>query len=234
MFITFEGVEGSGKTTQAERLRKRLEALGRAVWKTREPGGTPLAEAIRQIVLTPDRAVAAIQSTHIDLAGMETPIDAVTPVAELLLMNAARAQLVQEIRRRLAAREIVICDRYADATLAYQGGGRGIPREVIVPVIAVAIDDLRPDLTILLDLDPRKGLKRKSTRRDGDDPNWNRLDGEALEFHRRVRAAYLALAAEEPRRWHVLDATQPASSVAAQIWEAVEKRLREIGDKTGL
>src|SRR5579884_2281897 len=116
MFITFEGVEGSGKTTQAERLRKRLEARGRAVWKTREPGGTPLAEAIRQIVLTPDRAVAALQSAQVIGAGEEKPIDTVTPIAELLLMNAARAQLVQEIRCRLAAGEIVICDRYADAT----------------------------------------------------------------------------------------------------------------------
>ena len=223
MFITFEGVEGSGKTTQVARLQQALTAAGYAVWKTREPGGTPLAEAIRQIVLTPDRAIAALATTAPPHRATPPAPEGVTAITELLLMNAARAQLVQEIERRRALGEIVLCDRFADATLAYQGGGRGIPRATIAPVIALAVGTTWPDLTILLDIDPRVGLARKSaTASIASD--WNRLDDEALEFHQRVRATYLTLAAEEPARWLTLDASAPPDAIAATIWTAVAQR----------
>lgn len=215
MFITFEGGEGSGKTTQVRLLAEALEAQGRAVWTTREPGGTPVAEVIRRIVLQPGETVAALRGAR-GLPAAQPAIDPITPIAELLLMNAARAQHVAEIRRHLVANTVVITDRFADATLAYQGAGRGLDAAAVRAVIALATDGLVPDLTVLLDLDPRQGLRRKlhATR--------NRLDDEALAFHERVRAAYLALAAQEPSRWRIFDAAQPTEQIAAQIWQVVQ------------
>jgi dTMP kinase len=214
MFITFEGGEGSGKTTQVRLLAEALEAQGRTVWTTREPGGTPVAEVIRRIVLQPAETVEALRGAR-GLPAAQPAIDPVTPVAELLLMNAARAQHVAEIRHRLAENTVVISDRFADATLAYQGAGRGLDEAAVRVVIDLATGGLVPDLTVLLDLDPRQGLRRKLH------ASRNRLDDEALAFHERVRAAYLALAAREPSRWLVCDATQPPEIIAAQIWQAV-------------
>ena len=218
MFITFEGGEGGGKTTQVRRLAGALEAQGRRVWTTREPGGTPLAEVIRRVVLQPAETVEALRLAR-GLPGADPAIDAVTPQAELLLMNAARAQHVTVMRTRLAAGEVVISDRFADATLAYQGAGRALDLAAVRAIIAFATDGLTPDLTILLDLDPRQGLRRKVL------AQRNRLDDEALAFHERVRAAYLDLAAQDPARWLVLDALQDEATLAAHILVAIQERL---------
>ncbi len=217
MFITFEGGEGSGKTTQMRKLADALEARGHTVWTTREPGGTPVAEVIRRVVLMPEATVEALRQAR-GLPAMQPEIDDITPVTELLLMNAARAQHVVAIRRALASNTIVLCDRFADATLAYQGAGREMDEATVHAVTALATGGLTPDLTVLLDVDPRQGLRRKlrATR--------NRLDDEPLAFYERVRAAYLALAAQEPARWLILDATQPQDAIAAQIWQAVATR----------
>ena len=224
MFITFEGVEGSGKSTQVHHLRQTLEAHGHTVWATREPGGTLLAETIRQVVLTPDRVTAALTDSQIITAPAESLADTITPIAELLLMNAARAQLVQEIERRRAAGTIVLCDRFADATFAYQGGGRGIPRGTIAPIVALVVGTTWPDLTILLDLDPAIGLSRKQEMHTST-ADWNRIDEEQLAFHERVRATYHELATAEPDRWFVIDATQTAETLAEQIAVVVTARL---------
>lgn len=218
MFITFEGGEGAGKTTQVARLAAMLEAQGRTVWTTREPGGTPVAEAIRRIVLQPAATVEALRGAR-GLPDAQPELDAITPVAELLLMNAARAQHVAAICQRMARGEVIISDRFADATLAYQGAGRGLDLATVRTVINLATGGLTPDITILLDLDPRQGLRRKLH------ALRNRLDDEDLTFHEHVRAAYLDLAQQEPNRWLVLDALQPADTLAAQIADAVEERL---------
>jgi dTMP kinase len=219
MFVTFEGGEGGGKTTQVRRLAQALEAQGQRVWTTREPGGTPLAEVIRRVVLQPTETVEALRQAR-GLPNADPQIDAVTPVAELLLMNAARAQHVAAIRARMSAGEVVISDRFADATLAYQGAGRSLDIATVRSVIALATDGLTPDLTILLDLEPRQGLRRKVL------AQRNRLDDEALAFHERVRAAYLDLAAQEPTRWLVLDATADEAALATEILAAVTARLK--------
>lgn len=217
MFITFEGGEGSGKTTQVRHLAQTLEARGDAVWTTREPGGTPLAEVIRRVVLAPEEAVQELRAAR-GLPAIQPAIDPVTPVAELLLMNAARAQHVTAIRQHLAHGEIVLCDRFADATLAYQGAGRALEITAVRQVIALATAGLVPDLTILLDLEPRLGLRRKMR------GQLNRLDQEDLTFHQRVSDAYRALAAAEPDRWLVIDATAPVDAIAATIQTAVLAR----------
>jgi dTMP kinase len=202
MFITFEGGEGAGKSTQARRLAEWLRAHGREVWLTREPGGTPLAEAIRQIALFPDEAA-----------------DALTPEAEVLLMSAARAQHVAAIRHCLATGAIVVSDRFADSTIAYQGAGRQLDRAVVRAITAFAAGGLVPDLTVLLDLDPAVGLARKPA------TEMNRVDSEDLAFHQRVATAFRELAAAEPARWLVLDATLPADELADAIAAAVMARL---------
>ena len=197
-FITFEGGEGSGKTTQLERLAARLRASGCDPLVTREPGGTPVSEAIRAILL--------------DAA--ESP----TPLCEALLMEAARAHLVERaIRPALAAGRWVLCDRYGDSTLAYQGGGRGLDTALLEGLNRAATGGLEPDLTLLYDLDPEIGVAR---RHQGSAPT-NRLDREPLDFHARVRSRYLDLAAREPLRWRVLDATLPLEELERQAWDAL-------------
>jgi dTMP kinase len=197
-FITFEGGEGSGKTTQLERLAARLRATGIDPLVTREPGGTPVSESIRAILLD----------------AQESP----TALAEALLMEAARAHLVERvIRPALAVGRWVLCDRYGDSTLAYQGGGRGLDAELLAQLNHAATGGLVPHLTLLYDLDPAIGVAR---RQRGSSPT-NRLDREPLEFHARVRARYLELAAREPRRWRVLDATQPPDELERQAWDAL-------------
>lgn len=184
-FITLEGIEGAGKSSLQHALATTLAARGRTVCATREPGGTPLAEEIRALAL-----------------GRRS--DGMPAATELLLMFAARAaHVVQRIEPALARGEWVLCDRFTDATRAYQGAGRGIPAATIEALTGIAHPGLAPDLTLLLDLPPETGLRRARQRREAGD----RFEDEALEFFARVRAGYLELARHEPRRFRVLDAT---------------------------
>jgi dTMP kinase len=204
MFITLEGPEGGGKTSQAARLAERLRQAGRGCVLTREPGGTPLGDRVREILL-PSHGV---------------PIGA---RSETLLYCAARAQVVdQVILPALRRGDIVVADRFADSTLAYQGFGRQLDLEQVAAVLEFATTGLKPDLTILLDVDVQTGLARKSQL-----PNeeWNRFEQEELGFHARVREAFLRLVEREPVRWIVLDARQPFETVAGLIWECVTQRL---------
>ena len=205
-FITIEGPEGAGKTTQAARLEAYLQDDGIPTIRTREPGGTVLGERIRDLLL--------------DAGSHDRPID---PLADALLFNAARRQLVAEvIRPALAAGTSVVCARYTDSTLAYQGYGSGLPLEDLRAMQDVATSGLRPDRTILLDLPPEVGLQRKSP----DDRTRFELAFD-LDFHRRVRDGFLAIAAMEPERIDVINAAESA----AQVWAAVRRsvdRLRGI------
>ena len=203
MFITLEGPEGAGKTTQLRALAGFLRDCGYDVVTTREPGGTPIGDQIRHVL-------------H------DTANTAMSPTAEMLLYAASRAQLVAEvIRPALVAGRVVLCDRYADSTLAYQGFGRGLDSDMLATLTAIATGSLRPDLTLLLDLDVVRGLARR--RDEGEE--MNRLDLETLEFHRRVRDGYLALAAAEPARWVCIDADRPGDEVQVDVRRAVLKRL---------
>jgi dTMP kinase len=198
-FITFEGIEGVGKSTQLERLKAVLEAQGREVVATREPGGTPLAERIRELVL--------------HATGEPVPV-----AAELLLMFAARAVHTENrVRPALARGAWVLCDRYTDATYAYQGGGRGVADADIEPLARLAGRGLVPDLTLLLDAPVAMALERARSRRGRAD----RIEAEAVAFFERVRARYLALAAAAPGRIAVIDASRGPDPVAADVARAV-------------
>jgi dTMP kinase len=209
-FITIEGPDGSGKTTQVERLAERLKATGHDVLVTREPGGTRLGEQLREILL----------ARH---GGVE-PTDALT---DAFLFEAARRQLVRQvIRPALDDGLIVVCGRYSDSTFAYQGFGAGVPLKTLRELDAAATDGLRPDLTILLDLPVEDGLARK-----GPD-DTTRFEAELdVAFHRRVRAGFLELAAEEPARFLIVDATRSADLVAAEVATAVGAFLARVGDE---
>lgn len=201
-FITFEGPEGSGKSTQIRLLAEALERSGSRVLVTREPGGTPIGNAVRAILL--DR-------THTEMS----------PRAETLLFNAARAQIVdQVIRPALAAGQIVLCDRYADSTLAYQGYGHGQSLDDLRRLGAYATGGLTPDLTIYLDIDVRDGLRRKQR---GAAEEWNRMEEKTQSFHEAVRRGYLALAAAEPDRWLVIDANRPIDAIHEEIMRRVQQ-----------
>jgi len=203
-FITFEGPEGGGKTTQIQLLQQRLATAGQPVVATREPGGTAIGNAIRSVLL--DSANTGM--------GART---------EALLFNAARAQLVDEvIKPALHAGQIVLCDRYADSTVAYQGYGRRLDQRALRTLIAFATESLQPDLTIFLNIDPAAGLARK---RALTGEEWNRLEEEALSFHHQVRAGFLTLAAAEPHRWLVVDGAHPVELVHLQIWRRVAALL---------
>jgi dTMP kinase len=205
VFITFEGPEGSGKTTQARRLAQWLCAQGRQVVLTREPGGTPIGDQIRDIL-------------H---SSRNTAMDALT---EILLYSASRAQHAAErIRPALASGEIVVSDRYADSTYAYQGYGRGLDLPVLRKITEIATGGLQPDLTIYIDITPEEGLRRR--RMCGGE--WNRLDAEPLDFHQRVRSGYLELAALEPERWVLVDGNGTPAEVEVQVRAAVKARLRD-------
>lgn len=194
LFITLEGPEGAGKSTNREYLAEHLRAAGCDVLLTREPGGTPLAERIRELLLAPS----------------EEPMAADT---ELLLVFAARAQhLAQVIRPALAAGQIVLCDRFTDATYAYQGGGRGLSQERIALLEEFVQRGLRPDLTLVFDLPVDVGLARAQAR-----GRLDRFEQEAQAFFEAVRQTYLARAAQTPARYRVLDAAQPLAAVQAQL-----------------
>lgn len=210
-FITLEGGEGAGKTTQARLLAVSLRRAGRRVVHTREPGGTPIAEAVRRVLLRPGARVA--------------------PVTELLLYEAARAQHVAEvIRPALSRGAVVLCERYTDATVAYQGHGRGMDRPTIDLLNRVATGGLRPDLTLLLDVPTDRGLRAaralpKALSRGGRPrAAGDRLEREPLSFHERVRAGYRALARQDPRRIRVV-ARGPVDDVRRDVWRAVSRRL---------
>ena len=189
VFITFEGPEGGGKSTQSKLLADALERAGYSILRTREPGGTPLGDGVRGLLLDPKLEVSAM--------------------AEFLLFSASRAQIVRDvIRPALERNQIVICDRYADSSLAYQGWGRGLNREFLHEVTWEATGGLRPHVTVLLDLEPKLGLERAD-----------------LEFHRAVRTGFLALADAEPERFLTIDATRPALEIHEWILAAVTGSL---------
>jgi dTMP kinase len=195
MLITLEGPEGSGKTSHVPHLVEFLREKGYTVFPTREPGGTSIGEQIREVL-------HSMKNTEMH------------PRTETLLYQAARAQFVEQVvRPRLALGEIVLSDRYADSTVAYQGYGHQQDLEQVRALVKYATGGLVPDLTILLDVDVKIGIARKSNSQE-----WNRLDAYTLEFHRRVRAGYLEMVKREPNRWAVVD--------AGKEWDEVQKQLR--------
>jgi len=206
-FITFEGIEGSGKTTQVRLLSEFLTSKGVQHIVTREPGGTVVGEKIRSLLLDPQSRMV--------------------PVSELLLYGAARAQHIEEIiEPALGEGKVVLCDRFTDATAAYQGAGRGIPMNVIRVVNSLASADIKPDMTLLLDLDPEKGLARARARNKTlGATSTTRFDDEELAFHARVREGYLEIAREDTARVRVVTAEAPEEKVAKQIVAHVKRRL---------
>ncbi len=208
LFITFEGTEGSGKSTQIQLLAERLRQTGRPIRLLREPGGTPIGEEIRHTL----QHSAANQ--------------AMTPEAELLLINASRAQLVREvIRPALAAGEIVICDRFYDSTTVYQGHGRGLDLSLVSKIIDFAIGGLRPDTTLLLFVPLAVSEARRSKRQEGATPIRDRMEEASREFFLRVEEGYQALARSEPQRIKLIDATQSVEAVATQVWNLIQPLL---------
>ncbi|MBW7907615.1 MAG: dTMP kinase [Kiritimatiellae bacterium] len=204
-FITFEGPEGGGKTTQAKRLLARLRDAGRDVLYTREPGGTPTGEAIREIL------------QH-DKAG-----EPLCDQTEVFLFAASRAQLVRRvILPALERGTVVVCDRFADSTTAYQGYGRGFSVEQMLAINAFAIDGAEPDVTLLLDLPIRIGFERVEGRQRQLFEDVDRIEREAREFHERVRNGYLELAARWPTRFRTIDATRTPDEVEQTVWEIVQ------------
>jgi dTMP kinase len=197
LFITFEGPEGSGKSTQARLLSEHLQQDGVSVILTREPGGTHVGEKVRSILL--------------DLANTD-----ICPVTEALLYLASRAQLVHEVvRPALDSCDVVVCDRFADSTFAYQGYGNGLDLSTLRSVNDFAAGGLHPDLTFFLDLPVKVGLERKK----GPDVEWTRLDAKEVVFHERVRSGYLQMAGAEPERWVLIDAMLPVDEILRLIFE---------------
>lgn len=208
-FITFEGGEGVGKSTQAKLLLERLAQRGIDAILTREPGGSPFAEQVRAFILDPGTL------SH-------------GALAEALLFYAARADhLQQTIRPALAARRWVVCDRFSDSTRVYQGAAGGVTSAALETLERLVVGEQRPDLTVVLDLDPSAGLARVG-RRSAPAPaagEADRFESRELDFHERLRAGYLALAKTDPRRVIVIDAALPPSAIGAAVWQAVEQRL---------
>ena len=203
MFITLEGPEGSGKTCHIPELAQTLEQAGYEVIVTREPGGTPIGDEIRKTLLK-------LGNT------------AMHPTTEILLFQASRAQHVEElIRPSIAEGKIVLCDRFADSTMAYQGYGHQTNLDQLAQIIRFATGGLEPDLTLLLDVPIEVGLQRRSE----DSENWNRLDAKEEAFHQRVRDGYLEMAAAHPGRWEIVDASQPLEAVLADLMHVVMERL---------
>jgi dTMP kinase len=209
VFITFEGPEGSGKSTQLRTLGKRLRGLNRAVLETAEPGGTPIGLQIRRVLL--------------DAKNQE-----LCATAELLLMFAARAQNVdQAILPALASGQVVLCDRFTDSTLVYQGAARGLGADVVYDVDRIACRGLVPNLTLVVDIDVETGLARAHRRNQRTQDVETRLDEQSLEFHRKVRAAYHQLAEDEPKRVKLIDGSHDEEQVAQSVWAAVQSVLAQ-------
>lgn len=203
MFISFEGPDGSGKTSQIPRLAASLREAGLDVLTTREPGGTQVGDQIRQVLF------------DLGNKGMH-------PRSEILLFQASRAQIVEEvIKPALAAGKLVLCDRYADSTLAYQGYGHGTDLALLEEIVKFATGGLKPALTLFLDISVEEGLRRRN---EGGD--WNRLDDYDLDFHQRVRAGYHKLIAAEPQRWVSVDAARSQAEIAADLLEITLSRLK--------
>jgi dTMP kinase len=200
-FITFEGGEGCGKSTQSRLLYRRLNKLAIPALLVHEPGITKLGKKITSLL-----------KWSKDIA--------ISPVSELLLFNASRAQLVEEIiRPNLKKGVVVLCDRYTDSTTAYQGYGRGVDLETVITVNKTGMQEIKPDLTILLDIAVEDGLKRKK------DKKPDRFETENVGFHRRVREGYLKLAGEEPKRWLVIDALKNKDEIAGIIWQRISSLI---------
>ncbi len=207
LFITFEGPEGSGKSTQLRMLAARLKSAGREALETAEPGGTAIGMQIRRVLL--------------DSANTE-----LRPTTELLLMFAARAQNVEQlILPALSQGRVVLCDRFTDSSLVYQGAGRGLGAEVVYEVDRIACRGLIPDLTLLIDIDVETGLARAHGRIARTQDVETRMEEQNLGFHRKVREAYHQLASDEPRRVRLIDGARPEAAVAADVWSAVEALL---------
>ncbi len=205
LFITFEGTEGAGKSTHIRLLAERLRQLGRTVRELREPGGTPLGEEIRHLL-----------KHHPAGRGM-------TPETELLLMNASRAQLVREvIRPALDAGEVVLCDRFFDSTVAYQGDGRGLDLKLVESVIAAAVGETRPDLTLLLHVPLSVSESRRLSRQNSQSAPADRFEESDRAFFERVERGFQAIATTEPKRVLVIEASRDIESIAADIWSHVE------------
>lgn len=215
VFITFEGPDGCGKSTQASRLAQRLQQFGIDVVATREPGGTPLGRRLRQLLLEKDE-------------------DGPVPVVEMLLLAADRAQHVRQlIRPALQRGAVVLSDRYIDSSIAYQAGGLGLPEADVRKVNVLATDGLLPDLTILLDMEPEAALRRKQSGPVGEDgAGLDRIEGRGLLFQERVLTMYRRLAALETSRWVRLEVMDlSVDEVAANVWAAVTPVLRKAGIK---
>ena len=207
LFISFEGLDGSGKTTQMRRLAKRLRARGHVVLETVEPGGTEIGGKIRQVLL--------------DAANQE-----LSPTAELLLYFASRAQNVDErILPALRRGEIVLADRFTDSTLVYQGCGRGLGAETVLALDRVACRGLKPDLTLLVDIDVETSLARARARNAAQPAGETRMDEQSLEFHRKVYEAYQALAAGEPERIRRIDGRVAIEEIELAIWDMVSAHV---------
>jgi len=204
MFITLEGPDGSGKSTQVQPLAEFLRQEGYTVFTTREPGGTTISDQVREVLMRLDNR-------------------SMYPRTETLLFCAARAQLVEEvIRPRLQRGEIILCDRYADSTLAYQGYGHGNDLQVLQQLLDFATGGLWPDLTILFDIDAIAGLNRRKV----GGGEWNRLDDYQIAFHQRVRDGYLAMAHKDPKRWAIVNADQEIEKVQADLRRLVLERIK--------
>jgi len=198
LFVTVEGTDGCGKTTQIRNIIDHLSSLGCRVVLTREPGGTRISENIRSIILDP-----TFTEMH--------------SITELMLYSAARAQFVEQvIKPSIAKSETVICDRYIDSFYAYQGYGRGLDMDMLKKITSLAIDDMIPDITIFLDLDPEIGLRRRMNAANGD-----RIENEQIEFHRRVYDGYKQLARENPDRIKTIDASRSVE----EVWQDVRRQL---------
>ena len=206
-FITFEGPEGSGKSTQLRLLAARLRSAGHQVFETAEPGGTPIGTQIRRVLL-------------------DTQNQEMRPTTELLLMFACRAQNVDQwILPALAEGQIVLSDRFTDSSLVYQGIARGLGAEVVYEVDRIACRGLVPDLTLVIDVDTETGLQRAHTRNRRTQDVETRLDEQAIEFHKKVRDAYHQLASDEPRRVHLIDGGRDENTVSLSVWETVAPLL---------
>ena len=200
LFVVFEGIEGSGKSTQSRALKRRLDRAGYPATLVHEPGGTPIGERLRRWVKGDND---------------------INPMGELFLFSAARASLVESVLRpSLRDNHTVICDRYIYSTVAYQSYGRGLDLDTVQRVNAIASGGLEPDLVVLLDIAPEEGLARKAAKR------LDRFEREDQAFHRRVRDGYLALAQQDPERWLVVDSSRSKASLSETIWVRIERMLR--------